>query len=201
MGHADTTNGIGSSPADRYPGRGRGKARAAPPAYRVRDPPVRYDEIVLRPGAVPGVLQVTGGCPRFQQASLGQPAARWSTPTPLITRSRVDLPAPLGTTGPVRPAGIVNERSSNAGVSSGEEKDRFETTMDASDMRETSYVMRARRGRPAESEKDRWNDGMATAAALLRACLLPILPGSPGDVVRQRPCLVSLFLITRGSAA
>src|ERR1700750_284344 len=68
--------------------------------------------------------------------------------SPAINLSSVLLPAPLGATSPVRPAPTVNVKSVNSGVSSGQEKDRFEQTME--DMRHLSSragVPRLARGR------------------------------------------------------
>src|SRR5262245_55319642 len=56
--------------------------------------------------------------------------------SPAISLSRVLLPAPFGATRPVRPAPTVNDRSVNCDVSSDQEKDRFEQTME--DMRHLS---------------------------------------------------------------
>ncbi len=54
--------------------------------------------------------------------------------SPAISFSSVLLPAPLGATRPVWPSPTVKDNSSNSGVSPGHEKDRFEQTMEVSDM-------------------------------------------------------------------
>ena len=64
--------------------------------------------------------------------------------SPAINRSSVLFPAPLGATSPVRPAPTVKDKSVNRGVSSGQENDRFEQTIDASDMQEISRELRAK---------------------------------------------------------
>src|ERR1700752_2671595 len=53
--------------------------------------------------------------------------------SPAISLSRVLFPAPFGGTRPGLPSPTVNDRSMNCGVSSGQEKDSFEQTME--DMR------------------------------------------------------------------
>ncbi|OXY92448.1 hypothetical protein BEK98_27170 [Streptomyces diastatochromogenes] len=53
--------------------------------------------------------------------------------SPAMSLSRVLLPVPLGATRPVRPGPTVKERSWKTGVSSGQVKDRFEQTTEASD--------------------------------------------------------------------
>src|SRR4029077_91487 len=56
-------------------------------------------------------------------------------PAQTFSGARVPFPAPLGATSPVRPSPMVNDKSVNSGVSSGQEKDRFEQAID---MREIS---------------------------------------------------------------
>jgi hypothetical protein len=60
------------------------------------------------------------------------PLGRYS---PAISLSRVLLPAPFGATRPVRPPATVKDRSWKTGESSGQEKERLEQMMNASDMR------------------------------------------------------------------
>ncbi|GAA2193266.1 hypothetical protein GCM10009848_52750 [Micromonospora lupini] len=82
-------------------------------------------------------------------------------------------------------------------MSSGQEKDRFEQTMNASDMRVTSEGGWAGTSRPT-TNGDRWNDDMATAAAPTRAEPLaehvrshpemsssPAMSGLPGRTANQ----------------
>jgi hypothetical protein len=60
------------------------------------------------------------------------PLGRYS---PAISLSKVLLPAPFGATRPVRPPPTVKDRCWKTGVSSGQEKERFEQMMNALDMR------------------------------------------------------------------
>src|SRR6478752_368036 len=73
-----------------------------------------------------------------QSSTITDPdAGRYS---PAISLRRVLFPTPLGATRPVRPSPTVNDRSVNSGVSSGQENDRFEQTMEG--MREVSRRQR-----------------------------------------------------------
>src|SRR5262245_2487614 len=91
--------------------------------------------------------------------------------SPAISLSRVLLPAPFGATRPVRPSPTVNDKSVNCGVSTDQEKDRFEQTME--DMRHLSS--RANRNRQIAPGHPEMSSPSISSSRLrgLNACRCP----------------------------
>ncbi len=176
---------------------------------RVRSSMSQFSPMVVKcsslvsPDSMASRARITGAMPRtsatVRPGVRRRVCGRWpSTPptvtvplpgrySPAISFSSVLLPAPLGATRPVRPPWTVKDRSWMTGVSSGQENERFEQVMNASDMRGDLGLRGGRaHGAPAGGRQWRERRNGHGGGAPGRLPVAGQLRVSPGDVVVTR---------------